>query len=183
MRKLKQALKRYLRQKITNLIYDVFLPKEKLEETKVVKDLKNEYLSLNNDFQNYKNEYLSLNSDFQNYKNDLLQTKNQYGIWIGQLFSLYMFTDDINDKLKELTVAAEINQAYLMQSVKKNIKKVVYTCLTGNYDNLPIHSYLDFNYDYVCFTDNENLLKIKNYGAWQIRPLVFSDLDNTKNAR
>lgn len=64
---------------------------------------------------------------------------------------------------------------------KKN--KVVYTCLTGNYDTLPLHEYIDTMYDYMCFTDNPNLLRCGWYGAWQIKPLVFAELNNQLNNR
>lgn len=62
-------------------------------------------------------------------------------------------------------------------------KKVVYTCLAGEYDHLINHHYLSDDYDYVCFTDNPALLRFRNYGVWQIRPLAFNALDNTRNNR
>jgi hypothetical protein len=55
--------------------------------------------------------------------------------------------------------------------------------MTGNYDNLVCHTYIDFDYDYVCFTDNKKLLKMTYYGPWFIKPLQFGDLDNTRNNR
>ncbi len=61
--------------------------------------------------------------------------------------------------------------------------KVLYTCITGGYEGLLLQEYLNPEWDYFCFTDSEKLLNYKNYGAWQIRPLEFSELDNTKNAR
>lgn len=61
--------------------------------------------------------------------------------------------------------------------------KVIYTCFTGNYDNLIQHNCTNLNYDYVCFTDNEELLKQKKLGIWTIRSLEYNELDNTKNAR
>lgn len=35
---------------------------------------------------------------------------------------------------------------------------VVYTCITGAYDGLIVHKFVNPAYDYVCFTDNEKLL-------------------------
>ncbi len=75
-----------------------------------------------------------------------------------------------------------MNLDYAMYQTRKKTK-VVYTCLTGGYDALPLHEYLDYSWDYVCFTDNQNLLKMKRYGAWEIRPLLFSELDNQLNNR
>lgn len=60
---------------------------------------------------------------------------------------------------------------------------VVYTCITGAYDGLIVHKFVNPAYDYVCFTDNEKLLSEQKRGPWQIKPLAYSLLDNIKNAR
>lgn len=60
---------------------------------------------------------------------------------------------------------------------------VVYTCITGAYDGLIVHKFVNPAYDYVCFTDNEKLLSERKRGPWQIKPLAYSLLDNIKNAR
>ena len=62
-------------------------------------------------------------------------------------------------------------------------KKVCYTCITGGYDNIPIHRYTDADWDYVLFTDNKELIKQKRVGFWQVRPLVVTKFGNVKNAR
>lgn len=49
----------------------------------------------------------------------------------------------------------------------KQSKKVVYTCIVGNYDRLLEPKYVNENFDYVCFTDNEHL----SSNIWDIRPL------------
>ena len=64
-----------------------------------------------------------------------------------------------------------------------NRKKVMYSCITGAYDRLINHHYISDDYDYVCFTDNPELLKLRVYGVWRIRPLVFNKLDNIRNSR
>lgn len=46
-------------------------------------------------------------------------------------------------------------------------KKVVYTCITGGYDELKNPKYISDGFDYVCFTDN---LEMKS-DVWDIRPL------------
>ncbi len=43
----------------------------------------------------------------------------------------------------------------------KKVRSVVYTCLTGGYDSLKEHRYVDDDWDYVCFTDNKELLAQK----------------------
>ncbi|MFA6857044.1 MAG: glycosyltransferase domain-containing protein [Treponema sp.] len=66
---------------------------------------------------------------------------------------------------------------------KKRNKSVLYTCITGNYDNLPLYNFINHDFDYVCFTDNAKLLQFKTYGFWEIRPLYYTKSDNTRNNR
>lgn len=61
-------------------------------------------------------------------------------------------------------------------------KKVIYTCITGNYDDLKNHTFVNSGWDYVCFTDNLNIRSDEN-SKWEIRPLVFSTLDEVRNQR
>jgi hypothetical protein len=66
----------------------------------------------------------------------------------------------------------------------QNVKcGVVYSCLAGNYDNLLIHKFNNPRWDYVYFTDVKKLQKKKRIGPWEIRPLAFGELDNTRNNR
>lgn len=65
----------------------------------------------------------------------------------------------------------------------KNNNKVVYTCIVGEYDRLINHYYISNDYDYICFTNNPALLKLKIYGVWRILPLVYDKLDDTRNNR
>jgi hypothetical protein len=58
--------------------------------------------------------------------------------------------------------------------------KVIYTCISGGYDNLIQHNYINFDYDYVCYTDNTELLKIKSYGVWKIKSLEYTESDNVR---
>lgn len=51
-------------------------------------------------------------------------------------------------------------------SEEKN-KKVVYTCITGNYDRLKDPKYINGDFDYICFTDSKNMSST----VWDIRPL------------
>lgn len=59
---------------------------------------------------------------------------------------------------------------------------VVYTCVTGEYDDLRDHAFIDPQWDYVCFSDcifTGDLLKLN----WKIKPLAFDSLDNVRNQR
>lgn len=84
---------------------------------------------------------------------------------------------------------AQESNKYVTQMINKcvknknnNKKGVVYTCITGGYDALVKHTFVDHNWDYVCFTDDLSIGNIDNY-SWQIRPLRFDKLDNTRNQR
>jgi len=59
---------------------------------------------------------------------------------------------------------------------------VVYACVTGGYDELINHAYVNPDWDYVCFTNNIGIANIKN-STWKIMPLVFDKLDNVRNNR
>lgn len=65
----------------------------------------------------------------------------------------------------------------------KNINKVIYSCMSGGYDEIIADFYPKADYDYVLFTDNKKLLKKGRYLWWQIRPLYFSESDSVRNAR
>lgn len=63
------------------------------------------------------------------------------------------------------------------------MRKVIYTCITGEYDDACAHTYLNDDWDYVMFTDNQYLLGMERYKHWEIRPLTFDKMNNVKNAR
>lgn len=92
-------------------------------------------------------------------------------VLLGIKLNLTQFKKDLNISL------------YKIQKPFRKAKTVCYTCITGNYAQLYSHDYINYSWDYICFTDNKNLLKKKQIGIWQIRPLVFNKLDNTKNNR
>lgn len=60
-------------------------------------------------------------------------------------------------------------------------KKVIYTCITNNYDNLIEDEFYLEDYDYICFTNNENLKS----NRWKIEkiPNTLSSLSPAKQAR
>lgn len=65
----------------------------------------------------------------------------------------------------------------------KNTKLgIIYTCITGNYDDLKDYSFKNSDWDYVCFTDNKDILNNKK-SMWKIKPLAFGDLDDVRNQR
>lgn len=62
---------------------------------------------------------------------------------------------------------------------KQSNKKVLYTCITRNYDALIEQNYYAPDWDYICFTDQESLLEQKSLGRWQIKSLAFTT-DNSQ---
>lgn len=77
-------------------------------------------------------------------------------------------------------------QNYLEYKKTRQAKGVVYTCTTNDYDDIneiKIYKYIDKDWDYVFFTDNEEHIKQGQIGIWEVRPLQFSELDNTRNQR
>lgn len=59
---------------------------------------------------------------------------------------------------------------YLSYKEKRKAKGVVYTCISNNYDTLKQHRYINFDLDYVCFTDDKEQLKKGQEGIWTIVP-------------
>lgn len=50
------------------------------------------------------------------------------------------------------------------------MKKVIYTCLTGEYDNLLDPKVVSRDFDYICFTDN---LKAHNSSVWRFVKIPY----------
>lgn len=77
-------------------------------------------------------------------------------------------------------------EEYLLYKKTRQAKGVVYTCTTNDYDDIheiEIYKYIDKDWDYVFFTDNEEHIKQGQIGIWEVRPLQFTELDNTRNQR
>ncbi len=77
-------------------------------------------------------------------------------------------------------------ESYLAQKPSRKSKSVLYTCITNDYDDIEAiktYKYVNPDWDYVCFTDNEEHISQGQIGIWEIRPLVYEDSDNTRNNR
>ncbi len=59
-------------------------------------------------------------------------------------------------------------------------KKVIYTCLVGNYDNLSQPEIIYDDFDYICYSDNVSKSHI---GVWQVRTIPFECEDKTRLSR
>ena len=82
----------------------------------------------------------------------------------------------------EYTPEEWLNRYKKMWGEVGNNKNVVYTCITGGYDNLLANIKVEQNFDYVCFTDDENL---NGGGIWEIRkmPEEVKNLSKVKQQR
>jgi len=59
-------------------------------------------------------------------------------------------------------------------------KKVIYTCLVGNYDTLNQPVVVDDTFDYLCFSNDINETKI---GVWEIRNIPYETSDDIRLSR
>ena len=60
-------------------------------------------------------------------------------------------------------------------------RKVIYTCIVGNYDPIRQPLVVDNSFDYICFTDNCESDKV---GVWEIRPIPETkETDKTRMSR
>lgn len=94
--------------------------------------------------------------------------------------------DNLKYKLKKMVYKRRLkNLTPIVIKKDDNMlnKRVIYTCITGDYDDLINHNCINLNWDYICFTNNEELLNKKKVGMWTIRPLMFNKLDNQRNSR
>ncbi len=66
----------------------------------------------------------------------------------------------------------KIVEEYLNQKQHRNSKRVIYTCIVRGYDNLIQHYFISPDWDYVCFTDDPDLIDKGSIGIWEIRPLA-----------
>ncbi len=77
-------------------------------------------------------------------------------------------------------------KAYWDGKKQRKAKSVIYTCITNDYDHISeiqAYGYINPEWDYVCFTDNQEDIKRKKVGIWEIRPLQYSKSDVSRNNR
>ncbi len=78
-------------------------------------------------------------------------------------------------------------EAYLAHKKTRKSKSVVYTCISNDYDDineLAAYKFINFDWDYICFTDNTEHITQKQIGIWEIYPFHYNNpKDATRNAR
>ena len=137
----------------------------------------------------------NINIDLSENKNLIENTNQRLDSTNQRLDSTNQRLDSTNQKLDYINIDLlenkslinNIRREYLenkkCDEIQKKNNKVIYTCVTNNYDDISIHSYIDDSWDYICFTDSEYLINRGYFGNWKIKPLEFDKLDNTRNNR
>jgi hypothetical protein len=117
--------------------------------------------------------YLELNPDICRFPNYTTQQGSishwkQYGRKEGRSYKRNQIPETTKPAIEKKVVEC-----------KKN--KVVYTCISGNYDTIKDIEVIDPTFDYICFSDSEKLVS----KTWTIRkiPSFLIGLDNTRIAR
>lgn len=59
-------------------------------------------------------------------------------------------------------------------------KYVIYTAIVGGYDNVMQPKVVDSRFDYVLFSND---IKEKTIGVWQVHPIEYHNVDNTRISR
>ena len=116
---------------------------------------------------------------FKNKLNVILETNNKI---INQNENLLTYMKNINNVTVNYLFSLKKELAELKGNTQGKNKKAIYTCITNRYDNLFVHTYINNDWDYICFTDDKYLIDAKVYGNWIIKPLYNYDgnLDNTR---
>lgn len=89
------------------------------------------------------------------------------------------FINQAENLLKTHTTYEEIINQKANQINFSDKKVVVYTAITGPYDEPVIPSYVNEDFDYICFTDNEELKS----DFWDIHIMDESTLDDIRKVR
>lgn len=102
---------------------------------------------------------------------------------IQALYEATCDTENIHETIHELLNPMESLEELINKKTNEidfnKSKLVVYTALTGNYDELVTPSVINPNFDYICFTDNPNLKS----DFWTIKLMEDTDLDKIRKAR
>lgn len=163
---------------INNKKYD-----EAILVTAILKDTLEEEHKLRNEI----NRLLSDNNKLYVVNRELKQLVNERNKNLAEYLSTHgylkyksnnIFTRLLN-KLKNVKKFFWRFKRLLYKIFRVKNKKVVYTAITGDYDELLTPKYVNDDWDYICFTDNDNIKS----DFWEIRIMEHLDLDKGKKAR
>lgn len=119
-----------------------------------------------------------------------------WGIWyrikrdLPYLVRGKSYYTEIAKLIPQATHVRRINQLainnYLANKKTRKASSVIYTCVTNGYDDIreiACPGYINPDWDYICFTDDAEDIAAEHIGIWEIKPLAFNQLDNTRNNR
>ena len=72
---------------------------------------------------------------------------------------------------------------YISYKLKRRSTKVVYTCIVGGYNELIQPASIDFEWDYVCYTDQPIPEHENSCGVWELRPLERQESSASRTNR
>lgn len=156
-----------------------------------ITDLEQYIANKNNQIIGLENQIIGLENQIIDLENQIINQDKQI---IDLIYHSINQNNDIKDNISSIMKNINKETVNYILSLKKELlelkgnkdkssKKVVYTCLIGRYDNLFVHTYINNDWDYICYTDDKYLIDAKIYGNWIIKPLQFNELDNTRNNR
>lgn len=132
-------------------------------------------------------DYIFVNPQLQtkNINNEFLALRHwlKQGRKTGLSYKIDSSSPESINVLKPEKVNESIENFYQNIEVNKpKSNKVIYTCISGDYDTLKDISNYDNSWDYICFS---NTIKPGKYKNWEIReiPKILNFLDQTKRAR
>ena len=99
---------------------------------------------------------------------------------INQNEDLLTYMKNVNNVTVNYLFSLKKELVEIKGNIEGKNRKAIYTCITNRYDNLFVHTYINNDWDYICFTDDKYLIDAKMYGNWIIKPLYNSDIDNTR---
>lgn len=125
-----------------------------------------------------------LSEDFKFVRVDFYEVNGE--VYLGELSftpgsGLFKYKDSKYGKIfGDWLDLSDIKNEIIVTPTKEPNKKVVYTCISGNYDTLEDPKYVNKDFDYVCFTDQNFTSDV-----WQIKPIpdTLSGLTTVKKQR
>ena len=100
---------------------------------------------------------------------------NRFNTDINQNQDLLTYMKNVNNVTVNYLFSLKKELAELKGNIQGKNRKTIYTCITNRYDNLFVHTYINNDWDYICFTDDKYLIDAKMYGNWIIKPLCNYD--------
>ena len=137
--------------------------------------IRNFLILLADRFNNIDNRFNNIDNRFNNIDNRFNNIDNRFNTDINQNQDLLTYMKNVNNVTVNYLFSLKKELAELKGNIQGKNRKTIYTCITNRYDNLFVHTYINNDWDYICFTDDKYLIDAKMYGNWIIKPLCNYD--------